>query len=103
MPVVHLTTDSSPNSGLASSELLLGRIARLHLRPALDAALDGIWGAAFALIEAAEASIDGGSHGAGALDSAGDDLWGRLEDADRLYCELARICDALAPKTAGRG
>lgn len=100
MTVVH-----SPDSGPVSSDALLGRIARLHLRPALDAALDGLWGAAFALIEAAEGRTSDDSHSAdqqGILDTASDALWGRLEDADRLYCELVRICDALAPTTSGR-
>lgn len=101
-----LTTNSAPNSRPPSSDALLGRIVRVKLRGELDRALDAIWGAGFALLEAAEAVLERDPHHTqlvDELDVAGEALWRSLETSDRVYCGLAQLCDSLeAPRPRQR-
>ena len=100
-----LTTNSAPNTRPAS-DALLGRIVRVRVRGELDRALDAIWGAGFALIEAVDAVLERDPHRSQQLslelDAAEDALWRSLETSDRIYCGLAQLCESLEPPTPGQ-
>ncbi len=102
---VSLTLLPAREGSPGSADELLGRLVRERIRPLLDEALDQLWTAGFALMEAAERSVErsaANSRRARRIEEASTALFKSLDRADVLYCGLAELCALVQRHEEGR-